>query len=170
MYIDDLLTFNNPSFEEHIPMIYPPKLTLKKTTEATTMLSYLDICIKIKDRKFTTSVYDKRDYFTFHVVKFSHMDSNIPCRPAYSVYISQLVRISDNFDDFNTRHMELTTRLQKQGYKYDRLCYTFKTFWKKYEDLMKKFDVSVHDHIQHGISLPLNCIKQSNKIYKQKID
>ena len=28
---------------------------------------------------------------------------------------------------------------------------------------MKKFDVNVHDHIQQGISLPLNCIKQLNR-------
>ena len=29
-YIDDLLTFNNPSFEENIATIYPPELTLKR--------------------------------------------------------------------------------------------------------------------------------------------
>ena len=38
-YIDDLLTFNNPSFEESIATIYPPELTLKKTTESSNRLS-----------------------------------------------------------------------------------------------------------------------------------
>ena len=42
-YIDDLLTFNNPSFEGNIATIYPPELTLKKTTESSNRLSYLDI-------------------------------------------------------------------------------------------------------------------------------
>ena len=30
-YIDDLLTLNNSNFEEEIPSIYPPELTLKRT-------------------------------------------------------------------------------------------------------------------------------------------
>ena len=47
-YIDDLLTLNNPSFEQEIPNIYPPQLQLKKTTEAPDKLSYLDICLQIK--------------------------------------------------------------------------------------------------------------------------
>ena len=32
---------------------------------------------------------DKRDDFSFQIVNFPHMDSNIPANPAYGVYISQ---------------------------------------------------------------------------------
>ena len=39
------------------------------------------------------AVFDKRDGFNFHIVNFPHMDSNITSKPAYGVYISQLVRI-----------------------------------------------------------------------------
>ena len=46
-YIDDLLTLNNSHFEEEIPNIYPPELTLKRTSESDTKLSYLDISISI---------------------------------------------------------------------------------------------------------------------------
>ena len=42
-YIDDLLTLNNARFEEEISNIYPPELTLKRTTESDAKLSYLDI-------------------------------------------------------------------------------------------------------------------------------
>ena len=42
-YIDDLLTLNNNSFEEEIINIYPPELTLKRTTESNSRISYLDI-------------------------------------------------------------------------------------------------------------------------------
>ena len=38
-------------------------------------------------------VYDKRDGFSFEIVKFPFLCSNIPSKPAYGVYISQLVRI-----------------------------------------------------------------------------
>ena len=139
-YIDDLLTINNPSFQNEVHNnIYPPQLSLKKTTECPKMASFLDICIHNKDNKLTTSVYDKRDNFNFYIVKFPHiMDSNIPNKPAYGVYISQLVRICRicdtlNFVDFNNRHVTLTSRLQKQGYRYDRLCLMFKKFWKCYQ-------------------------------------
>ena len=32
-YIDDLITLNNPTYEQEIPNIYPTQLQLKKTTE-----------------------------------------------------------------------------------------------------------------------------------------
>ena len=49
-YIDDLLILNNTRFQEEIPNIYP---VLKRTTESLCELSYLDICIRIIDHKFT---------------------------------------------------------------------------------------------------------------------
>ena len=41
-YIDDLLTLNNPMFEQEISNIYPQQLELKRTTETDSRLSYLD--------------------------------------------------------------------------------------------------------------------------------
>ena len=38
-YIDDLLTLNYSNFEEGIPNIYPPELTLKRASEADTNLN-----------------------------------------------------------------------------------------------------------------------------------
>ena len=92
-YIDDLLTLNNSNFEEEIPNIYPPELTLKRTSESDTNLSYLDISISIRNSKYATEVYDKRDAFNFDILNFPCMSSNIPANPTYSVYISQLIRI-----------------------------------------------------------------------------
>jgi len=80
-YIDDLLTLNNPRFEEEISNIYPPELTLKKTTESETNLSYLDISISICGGKYVTEVFDKRDSFDFNIVNFPYMCSNIPAKP-----------------------------------------------------------------------------------------
>ena len=86
-YIDDLLTLNNPNFEQEISKIYPPQLQLKRTTETDSRLSYLDLEVNIVDKKFSTAVFDKRDGFNFHIVNFPYMDSNIPSKPAYGVYI-----------------------------------------------------------------------------------
>ena len=103
-YIGDLLTLNNPTFEEAIRDIYPPTLELKRTTETDSRLSYLDTELTIVDRKFTTVVFDKRDG-----ANSSHLDSNIPSKPAYGVYMSELVRIGRICDTsifYNTlRHL-----------------------------------------------------------------
>ena len=56
------------------------------------------------------------------------MDSNIPSKPAYGVYISQLVRIGHMCDIFFTRYHQLTCRLVKQGFLYDKLVTNFKHF------------------------------------------
>ena len=42
-YIDDLLTINNPCFENNVKEIYPPELVLKKTTGSNNLCSYLDV-------------------------------------------------------------------------------------------------------------------------------
>lgn len=58
------------------------------------------------------------------------------------MYISQLVRIGricERYEDFRERHHKLTTRLLKQGYKYDQLCLDFKKFNGKYKDIVNKF-------------------------------
>ena len=91
---------------------------LKKTTECPTKLSYLDILIDIDNGKYSTAVYDKRDGFSFEIVNVPFLCSNIPSKPAYGVYISQLVRIGricSTFERFKDRHYKLTEKLIKQG-------------------------------------------------------
>ena len=92
-HIDDLLTLNNPSFENAISEIYPSELVLKKTTENDGMVSYLDVGVIIMSGQFITTVCDKRDSFNFPSVGFPYnMSSNIPAVPTYGICISQLVR------------------------------------------------------------------------------
>ena len=81
-YIDDLLSVNNENFGNYISDIYLSNLELKDTT----------LTSNEENTPFHLSVYDKRDDFSFRIVNFPHMDSNIPGNPAYGVYISQLVR------------------------------------------------------------------------------
>ena len=110
-YIDDLLTLNNDMFHSAIVDIYLDELKLKKTTESSTTLSYLDIKVGIVNGKYSTEVYDKRDDFNFNIVNFPFLCSNIPSGPAYGVYISQLVhigRICSDYSSFALRHRKLT--------------------------------------------------------------
>ena len=93
-YVDDLLSVNNENFGNYISDIYPSDLELKDTTLTSNEVCYLDTRIRNGDSNtpFHLSVYDKRNNFSFRIVNFPHMDSNIPTNPAYGVYISQLVR------------------------------------------------------------------------------
>ena len=62
--------------------------------------------------------------FILYIDNFPHLDCNIPSKPACEVYMSQLVRIGricNKYEDFKDRQHMLTTRLLKQGYKYDCL-------------------------------------------------
>ena len=41
----------------------------------------------------------------FDIVNFLFLDGDVPCRPSYGVYISQLIRfarVCSHVDDFNT--------------------------------------------------------------------
>ena len=157
-YIDDLLTVNNSKFEREICNIYPPQLTLKRTSESERNVSYLDISISICGGKYVTEVYDKRDDFNFDIVNFPYMCSNIPAKPTYGVYISQLIRICricDNYSSFLSRHKLLTERLVRQGFWYNKLCITFKKFARRHNVLISKYGVSIRAHVTEGICIPL---------------
>ena len=88
---------------------------------SSTEVCYLDTHIKTgsTNTPFSISIYNKRDDFTFQIVNFPHMDSNIPANPAYGVYISQLVRyarICTSKVDFMNRLCGLSLRLRQQGF------------------------------------------------------
>ena len=85
-YIDDVLSINNPNFENYLGQMYPPELEIKDTTESNTSTSYLDLLLSIgRDGQLRTSLYDKRDDFNFHITNFPFLSSNIPSSPAYGV-------------------------------------------------------------------------------------
>ena len=72
----------------------------------------------------SSKIYDKRDDFDFEIVNFPFLDGDVPRRPSYGVYISQLIRfarVNSHVDDFNTRNKYLTAKLLKQGYQYHKL-------------------------------------------------
>ena len=82
------------------------------------------------------------------------MSSNIPAGPSYGVYISQLVRIGricNTYDEFVKRHLMITSRLIKQGFRYTKLVKSFKKFYVKYIHLMDNYNVCLRRHISEGI-------------------
>ena len=69
-------------------------------------------CQRLNDIfKCTLPPTSKRDDFYFDIVNFPFLDGDVPRRPSYGVYISQLIRfarVCSHVDDFNTRNKCLT--------------------------------------------------------------
>ena len=120
-YNDDVLSINNSRFAEFLPLIYPPELENKETTDTASSASFLDIYLEFDDSsQLSTKIYDKWDDFNFKIINFPNMFSNISASSAYGVYISQLIRYaraSSNYSDYLKRHLHLRHRLLDHGYK-----------------------------------------------------
>ena len=87
------------------------------------------------------------------------MDSNIPSKPAYGVFISQLVRllwVCGNYQQFMLRSTNLTERLLKQGFNHTRLQNTFGKFLHRNPIALHKYQVSHKTMLVERISLPLS--------------
>ena len=105
----------------------------------------------------STKIYDKRDDFDFEIVNFPFLDGDVPRSTSYGVYISQLIlfaRASSYVADFNTRNKLLTQKLLKQGYRYHKLRKTFSKFYRRYYDLISKFQVGLKSLLRQGLSEP----------------
>ena len=158
-YLDDIFTIDNPEFEKHIPDIYPRELQLNKANTSDKETFFLDLNIKVIGSDVHTSVYDKRDDFGFPIVNFPWLSGDVPRLPSYGVYISQLVRFArccTSVSDFNSKNLQLTSKLLTQGYRYHKLRKTFGKFFRSYSDLLSKFgEISFQEYVTEGISHPV---------------
>jgi hypothetical protein len=90
--------------------------------------------------------YDKRDEFTFPIVNFPFISSNIPASPAYGVYISELVRYSRvcaQYNDCLDRAQLLTQKLLKQGYVATRLNSLLQNIYGCHHNLVDRYEISI---------------------------
>ena len=146
-YIDDVLSINNPEFENYLGQMYPAELEIKDTTDSTTSASYLDLLLSIgRDGPLHTSIYDKRVDFNFYITNFPFLSSNIPSSPAYGVFISQLIRYAracSSYECFILRARWLSSKLLKQGYLAERLKLSLRKFYGRYGDLIQQYEVSL---------------------------
>ena len=70
--IDDIFTLNSDGvFQELAHQIYPSSLVLNQENVNDIEADVLDLNILIKDGKYISNVYDKRDKFKFAVVRLT---------------------------------------------------------------------------------------------------
>ena len=112
-YLDGLLNIDNPYFEGMVNQIYPPELQLNKAHTSYTEAPFFDLHLSISNGFVSSKIYDKRDDFDFDIANPPFLDGDVPRRPSYGVYISQLirfVRVCSHVDDFNTHNKCLTAK------------------------------------------------------------
>ena len=88
-----------------VNQIYPPELQLNKANSSDTEAPFLDLHLSVSNGFVSSKIYDKRD--DFDIVNFPFLDGDVPRRPSYGVYISQLIRfarVCSHVVDFNTRN------------------------------------------------------------------
>ena len=81
--------------------------------------SGLDLEAHTKDGKFYTKTYDKREAFNFEIVNYADLSGNIPERPAYGIFISQVIcyaKICNQTKDFIDRIRLLFNKLHKKTF------------------------------------------------------
>ena len=71
-----------------------PELQFNKANASDTEIPFLDLHLSVSNGFVSTNIYDKLDDFDFGIVKFPFLDGDVPRRPSYWVYISQLIRFA----------------------------------------------------------------------------
>ena len=113
--------------------------------------------LSISNDIVSTKFCDKHDDFDFDFFNLPFLDGDVPHSTSYGVYISQLFRFaraSSNDADFNTRNKLFTQKFLKQGCRYHKLRKTFSKFYRRYYDLISKFQVGLKSLLRQGLSEP----------------
>ena len=140
-----------------VNQIYSSELQLNKANTSDTEAPFLDLHLSISNGFVSSKFYDKRDDFDFDIVNFPFLDSDVPRRPSYGVYISQLIRFArvySHVDDFNTRNKCLTAELLKQGYRYHKFRKALSKFYRRHYELILILNVGLKSLLHQGLSEP----------------
>ena len=140
-----------------VSQIYPSVLQLNKANTSDTEAAFLDLHLSISNDIVSTKIYDKRDDYNYEIVNFQFLDGGVPRSTSYGVYISQLIRFaraSSHVAGFNTRNKLLTQKLLKQDYRYHKLRKTFSKFYRRYYDVISKFQIGLKSVLRQGLSEP----------------
>ena len=107
--------------------------------------SFVFLCRKVGCIKgYFLKVYNK--------VNFQFLDCDVPLRPSYDVYISELIRFarsSSDVNDFKSRYKSL-----KQCYPYHKLSKAFSKFYRRHCEFIEKLSICLKKLLQQGISYP----------------
>ena len=91
-YIDDISVVNYLGFGSIAKAIYHPSLILEESNTGYHFDTFLDLLIRVYNKKIIIGIYHKVDDFNFEVINFPFPTSNIHSQVGYNTFYSQLVR------------------------------------------------------------------------------
>ena len=157
-FIDDLINLNDGGeFSKVFKEIYPPELVLERENASDLEATFLDLHIKIEGGQFVYQLYDKRNYFSFFIVRFPYKSSNMPYKMFYNTISAEVLRIcraSFCYDNFITAVEPFMLRMAKQGARRDGVKYVLKKFITRHFVSFSKFGLhgeQLMDRILHFI-------------------
>ncbi len=134
-YIDDISVVNYLGFGSIAKVIYHPSLILEESNTGYHFDTFLDLLIRVYNKKFIIGIYHKVDDFNFEVINFPFPTSNIHSQVGYNTFYSQLVRffrLCNNKMDFLARVNLTCKKLCVRGYKEKTLYRYFLKFCSNY--------------------------------------
>ena len=143
--IDDISTLNSDGvFQERYSKIYPSSLVLNKENNSDLEADILDLNISIKDGKFISNVYDKRDKFKFSVVRLNPRFSNQSDTTGYCTFASQFIRfarICNNLEGLRVRTLFLFRLFVSLGFFPNKLINVFQKCINRHKFIEKFSDI-----------------------------
>ena len=134
-YIDDISVVNYLGFGSIAKTIYHPSLILEESNTGYHFDTFLDLLIRVYNKRFIIGIYHKVDDFDFEVINFPFPTSNIHSQVGYNTFYSQLVRffrLCNNKMDFLARVKLISKKLCVRGYKEKTLYRYFLKFCSNY--------------------------------------
>ena len=136
---------------------YHSELQLNKANTSDTEAAFIDLHLSISKDIVSTKIYDNCVDFEFEIVNFPFLDGGVLRSTSYGVNISQFIRLaraSSHVAKFNTHNKLLTQNNLKQDYQYHKLRKTFSEFYRRYYNLISKFQVGLKSLLRQGLSEP----------------
>ena len=97
---------------------------------------------------------DKRDDFDFEIVNFPFIDGDVPRSTSYeSIYLNSFVLL-EHLAMLLTSTLAINCQLRnffKQGYQYHKLRTTYSKFYRRYYNLIFKFQIGLKSLLSQGL-------------------
>ena len=146
-YIDDLLAINdNGEFEKHFKNIYPPEIALKKENVNNDSASFLDFQLSIVNRNISTQLFDKRNSYTFKIVRLPYKSSTLPSKMFFSTISAEVLRIgraTSNLPTFIETAKSLMTRMKRQGADVLGIMNSIKKMFYRHQEEFIKYSTDI---------------------------
>ena len=150
-YIDDVLSINNPDFENYLGQMYSLSLRSETRRRATLLLpTWICSCQSVGTVNFalpfTTNV--TISIFILQTSRFWVATSHL-C-PPMAIFISQLIRYARACSSYECFILRLSNKLLGQGYVKERLQSSLRKFFGRYWDLTKQYEAPLPNVTRHS--------------------